>query len=861
MKLLHLISLLFLANICYAQQFPYKNSQLPIEERVTDLLSRMTLDEKMAQIRHIHSADIFNGQELDNESLQNFCHGIGWGFVEGFTLTSENCDRNFYLIQKYMIERTRLGIPIFTVGESLHGVVQENNTIFPQNIALGSTFNPQLAYRQATIISNELHSVRINQVFAPCIDVVRDLRWGRVEESFGEDPMLCGIMAIAEVNAYLEHGISPMIKHFGAHGNPVGGLNLAAVECGIRDLHDIYLKPFEMVVQHTGILAVMSSYNSWNRIPNSANRYLLTELLRNRWGFKGYVYSDWGAIDMLRTFHFTARNKEEAAMQSLDAGLDAEASSDDFPALIPLIENGELLPNYLDKAVSRVLYAKFKLGLFEDPYGLKFETKKTKRNSESKALSKQIADESTVLIKNDNLLPLNIDKLKSIAVLGPNANQVQFGDYTWSRSNSDGISPLAGIKTLVGNKIKINYAPGCSIASLSKTDIAAAVTAASVSDVALVFVGSSSSAFVRNSKLPITMGEGFDLSSIELTGAQEELIQAIYATGKPVVVVLVSGKPFAIPWVKEHIPAIIAQWYAGEQEGASIADILFGNVNPSGKLTFSFPQSTGHLPCYYNYLPSDRGYYKNPGSYEKPGRDYVFSSPDALWSFGHGLSYTTFEISNVTTDKQKYNENDTIFIAAKVTNRGSRDGKEVVQVYIRNIASTFITPVMQLKAFQKINIKKGEKVFCQLSIPISELFLTNDNGYHFFEPGEFEIMVGNSSDNISNKIKIEVGNTNKRNKQAEILKPKTRTEFLDGKTITISGVVRDTQGVPVPNASIQIQSDLKQEVNTSDDGGFIIIANENDQLIFSKKGFFTVIQEVSGHKVINVQLHYGDTSR
>jgi len=857
MRQLFLTIMLLVTTCGFAQQLPsYKNSQLPIEERITDLIGRMTLEEKMAQIRHIHSSNIFSGQNLVTENLQNFCHGIGWGFVEGFSLTSENCEKNFYQIQKYMVENTRLGIPVLTVAESLHGVVQENSTIFPQNIALGGTFNPQLAYQKAAAIAGELHSARISQVLAPCIDVVRDLRWGRVEESYGEDPILCGIMGTAEVKGYLDNGISPMLKHYGAHGNPVGGLNLAAVECGLRDLHDIYLKPFEMVVKNTGIMAVMSSYNSWNRIPNSANKYLLTEVLRNRWGFKGYVYSDWGAINMLQTFHKTAQDQEEAAMQALGAGLDVEASSKAYPTLIPLIESGELPADYLDLAVRRVLYVKFKLGLFEDPYRLKLASLKTRRNPESKALSRLIADESTVLIKNEkNLLPLDVNQIKSIAVIGPNADQVQFGDYTWSKNNADGISPYTGIKALVGDQIKINYAQGCSITSLDTTDIATAVKAAAESDVAIVFVGSSSAAFVRSNQTPATMGEGYDLSSIELTGAQETLIKAVQAAGKPVVVVLVAGKPFAIPWVKEHVPAIIAQWYAGEQEGTSIADILFGNVNPSGKLTFSFPQSSGNIPCYYNYLPSDRGYYKASGTYEKPGRDYVFSSPNALWPFGYGLSYTTFKINKTTTDKHQYEETDTIWVKTTVTNTGNRDGKEVVQVYVRDVSSTFITPVKQLKAFQKLNIKAGTTDSCLLAIPASELFLTNDQGNRFFEPGAFKIMVGTSSENISQTIDIEVGKTLKRNERS------LKTEIIDlkgGKIVNISGVVRDVQGVPVTHAKIQSFSDSSQKAMTDKNGKYTIRVNEKDRLVFSKDGLISINENIAGRKEIIVQLQYGE---
>ena len=324
---LFFFGLSLLPEMSSAQQWPYQQSSLPITERVDDLLGRMTLEEKIAQIRHIHSWNIFNGQELDMDKLKNFTGGLSWGFVEGFPLTGANCKKNMQLIQQFMVEHTRLGIPVFTVAESLHGSVHEGSTIYPQNIALGSTFRPDLAYRKAAMITKDLHAQGIHQVLAPCIDVVRDLRWGRVEESFGEDPILCGQFGIAEVKGYMDNGISPMLKHYGPHGNPLSGLNLASVECGLLDLHEVYLKPFEMVIRNTPVWAVMSTYNSWNHVPNSASYYLLTEILRGQFGFKGYVYSDWGAIEMLKTFHRVAHDSEEAAMRAFTAGLDVEASA------------------------------------------------------------------------------------------------------------------------------------------------------------------------------------------------------------------------------------------------------------------------------------------------------------------------------------------------------------------------------------------------------------------------------------------------------------------------------------------------------------------------------------------------------
>ena len=554
------VFLTLLATVVNAQPFPYQQAGLPVSQRVDDLMKRMTLEEKIAQIRHLHSWDIFNEQTLDKEKLTAVVGETGYGFVEGFPLTGENCRSSMREIQEYMLTRTRLGIPAFTVAESLHGSAHEGSTIFPQNIALGSTFNPALAYRRACMTADDLHAQGMRQVLAPCIDVVRDLRWGRVEESYGEDPYLCGIFAQSEVKGYLDSGISPMLKHYGPHGNPLGGLNLASVDCGLYDLHAVYLKPFEMVLRHLPVYAVMSTYNSWNRIPNSASRYLLTDILRDRWGFKGYVYSDWGAIEMLETFHHTAANKAEAAIQALTAGLDVEASSECYPELFRLVKEGKLDKSYIDTAVRRVLTAKFECGLFEDPYGDKHAASGGMHSLRSVELSRQIAEESIVLLKNENnLLPLDMNKLTSIAVLGPNADQVQFGDYTWSRDNKDGITPLQGIKALVGEKIKINHAVGCSMMSRDTTDIGEAVEATLKSDVAVIFCGCSSASLARD-YTRTNCGEGFDLSDLSLTGAQSDLIQAVYATGKPVILVLVSGKPFAISWEKEHIPAIVAQW-------------------------------------------------------------------------------------------------------------------------------------------------------------------------------------------------------------------------------------------------------------------------------------------------------------
>lgn len=468
------------------------------------------------------------------------------------------------------------------------------------------------------------------------------------------------------------------------------------------------------------------------------------------------------------------------------------------------------------------------------------------------ALSRKIADESVVLLKNENgLLPLDADKLHSIAVIGPNAAQVQFGDYTWSRDNKDGVTPLAGLQKLLGSKVAIHYAPGCSMMSEDTSLIPEAVAAAQKSEVALVFCGSSSASLARDYS-NTNCGEGFDLHDLNLTGAQGELIKAVYATGKPVVLVLVSGKPFTIAWEKEHIPAILVQWYAGEQAGNSIADVLFGKVNPSGKLTFSFPQSVGHLPAYYNHLPSDKGFYKKPGSYQKPGRDYVFSSPASLWAFGYGLSYTSFSMKDMQVSVRE----DSVFVKAEILNTGKRAGQEVVQLYVRDLVSSVVTPIKQLKAFAKVELQPGEQRTVLLRFPVAELALTNEAGQRLVESGEFEIQLGNSSDNILLKQTIRIGDSVKKDSGDETA---TQSKPVGtGKMRTVRGIVRDIQATLVANVSIWSVGQKKEIGKTNKKGEYEIQAASDDILIFSGKGYLKQTVPVNHHTDINVKLAYGE---
>lgn len=579
----------------------------------------------------------------------------------------------------------------------------------------------------------------------------------------------------------------------------------------------------------------------------------MTELLRDRWDFQGYVYSDWGAIGMLNYFHKTAQNSAEAAIQALTAGLDAEASDNSYAELQQLVENGMLDVKYIDQAVARILTAKFNMGLFEYPLPMEKNYDKVVHAPAHVSLARKIAEESIVLLQNENnILPLQMNKLKSIAVIGPNADQVQFGDYTWSRDNKDGVTLLEALKERVSNQLTLNYAKGCDLVTDDCSGFKEAVDVAKKSDVCIVVVGSASASLARDYS-NATCGEGFDLSDLTLTGVQEDLVEAIHATGKPVIVVLLSGKPFAMSWIKENIPGIVVQWYPGEQGGLALADMLLGKVNPSGKLNYSFPQSVGHLPCYYNYLPTDKGFYRSPGSKNKPGKDYVFSSPKALWAFGHGLSYTDFEYLSATTSKEDYACEDVIEVTIAIRNTGDYDGLEVPQVYVRDMVSSVVMPVQELKGFEKVLIKKGETKQVIIKIPVSELALYNKEMKKVVEPGAFELQIGRASDDIRIKKVITVERASE--KYIPTLRDKEKkvssTKNMTATPVVVKGTIRDVQANLLPQVTVKVG---KEEVVTNSKGEYSIRAMSTDTLIVSGSKFKTEHISIEGRQVINIRM-------
>lgn len=771
--------ILLLASCGKKQDIPvYRDKTAKTEVRVKDLLSRMTMEEKVAQLtmktfREKYEKDV-NGF-IKESILDTIFKGLSYGFCESSRIDDPGVVNAS--VHNYLVTKTRLGIPPIRTAECLHGVYLSGTTIFPQSINLGSTWNPELVKEMAEVIAAEGSALGVDQALSPLFDIAREPRWGRVEECYGEDPYLVARMGIAFVTGMQgepavtkdsidRKHIMCTAKHFAAYSIPTAGINIAPTEIGERMLRSSHLYPFAKAVQEANVYSVMPSYAEIDGIPVHVSNFMLRDILRKEWGFKGFVISDFGAVKMNYTHHHTARDLSEAALQSILAGVDVEAPRPEtYWNLVKLVENKKLDIKVIDELVCNVLRAKFKKGLFDKGLEVPVNAEKIKeiaRQPEAIELSERLAEESIILLKNDkNLLPLDPSKLKSIAVVGPNAEIVQFGDYCFL-ANSKGVTVLEGITNYVGDKVKINFAHGCGLTSLDKTYINEVVEAAKKSDVVVVVVGSSSSLQEGvgwgedKGSMPVSCGEGHDCTSLDLPGVQHDLIKAVCSTGKPVVMVMLHGRPFSINWEKENVPAILAAWYPGEEGGQAIANILFGDVSPSGRLTVSIPQSVGHIPNNYDYKPSARGYYHNPGTNENPGNDYVFSTPDPLYCFGYGLSYTTFEFSDMQISKSEFSPDEDINIKIKVKNTGQRKGKEVVQLYINDRVSSVTTPVKELKGFDKIELSPGQEKVVGFVLKTGELKLWNREMKYVLEPGEFEIMIGASSDDIRSQKTITI---------------------------------------------------------------------------------------------------------
>lgn len=746
-----------------------------IKAKAKRLLARMTLDEKIAQLGSTYATPLLEQNKFAVKKaaglLQN---GIGQISALGRTsgLPPVEVAELANTIQKYLRENTRLGIPAMVHEECLNGFRAQGATIFPQNIGLACTWDPDTVKKMAGIIRQQMRACGVHQGLAPVLDVARDPRWGRIEETFGEDPYLVSLMGLAYVTGLqgenTKEGIVATVKHFAGHGLPEGGLNCAPAHITPRLLREVYLTPFEKAVREGGVLSVMNAYHEIDGIPCGASEELLTGILHDEWGFDGLLVSDYYAIEQLMTIHRICADKGEAAGLALAAGIDIELPHADCFAqpLKEKVEQGSIPEILVDRAVLRLLIMKYRLGLFENPFVEPKAVKKVFDISTQRALAREAARKSIVLLKNDGgLLPLDKD-IRTIAVIGPNADSQRnmLGDYTYpsnvgyeistnpatgkpevkwkDRTAQKGIvdvptiiTILEGIRGKVSPKTKVVYAEGCDYNSPDKSRIPAAVTAAKAADAAVVVVGG------KSGLLPeCTCGEMRDRAELGLLGVQDELVKAVYDTGKPVILVIIDGRPLTLGWLAEKIPAIAAAWLPGEEGGHAVADALFGDYNPGGKLAASFPRKAGQLPAFYGHKPSGRR--------SAVWIDYIDTSARPLYEFGHGLSYTTFTYGNLSVSPVKVKADGKVTIKAEVKNTGRRAGDEVVQLYINDVVASVTRPVKELKGFQRIHLKPGESRGVTFTLPAADLAFYNRDMVRKVEPGVFKVMVGSSSTDI-----------------------------------------------------------------------------------------------------------------
>ena len=739
----------------------YKNPRLSVEQRGADLLSRMTLEEKIAQLTCLWSNRPQKNAQTDfatdrgdfspEKAAQVMKYGIGQIARQREQKGPRDGAIFANAVQKWLIENTRLGIPAIFHDEILHGHMARGSTSFPQPIALASTWDPDFIEKVFTAAALETRARGSQQVLGPNLDVAREPRWGRTEETYGEDPYLVSRMAVAIVKAL--QGPAPTIsgdhviataKHFAAHGQPEGGTNIAPANYSERVLREFFLPSFKAAVKEGGIMSVMASYNEIDGVPSHANTWLLEKVLRQEWGFKGYIVSDYYGIPQLQDLHHVANGKEEAARLALEAGVDIELPDPDcFPLLLNLVREGKVSEASVDKAVARNLRAKFLLGLFENPYVDPDRAVRVTNSREHRELAAEAARRSIVLLKNEtNLLPLDRSRLRSIAVIGPNAARVHLGGY--SDDPGRGVSVLQGITEKAGNQIKVTYAEGCKItqeggdwfADSSRLNppaddeklIAQAVEVARTADVALLVLGGNED----TNKEAWADNHLGDRDSLDLVGRQNDLVRAVLETGKPTIVMLINSGPLSINYIAEKVPAILEGFYLGQETGAGVADVLFGDFNPAGKLTVTFPRSVGQLPAYYNRKPTAR-------------RGYLFTSKEPLFPFGYGLSYTTFDYTNLKLSLAQIRPQDQTKVSVTVSNTGKRAGDEIVQLYIRDLVSSVTRPVMELKDFKRISLAAGESKIVEFTITADKLSFLNLNMETVVEPGWFDVMVGTSS--------------------------------------------------------------------------------------------------------------------
>lgn len=763
------------------ERMAYKDPKLSIDERVKDLLSRMTVEEKVAQMiclwmekpsekpanpKPFEPPTGKFSPDLAKRSMKN---GIGQLARQRELFDPKGSAEYANATQKWLKDNTRLGIPAVFHDEILHGNMSSGSTVFPVPLSLSSSWDTDLITKVFTVAARQTRIRGTHHVLGPNMDLARDPRWGRTEETYGEDPYLTSRMVVSLVNAIQGNATyaNPTIdethviatgKHFAGHGQPENGTNIGPVNLSERILRETHFAPFEAAVREASLFSIMPAYHEIDGVPVHANKWMLDTLLRKEWGFQGTVVSDYYAMTELYARHKVAIDLADAARQSLDAGLDVELPD---PAvnktLVEQVKTGKIPESWLDRSVSRILYQKFQLGLFENPYVDVDRAVRMTDTADDRALAADAARRSIVLLKNqDGLLPINRSELKSIAVIGPNADRAHLGGYT-DPNPPRTVSILDGVKAKLGTSVEVNYAEGVKItkeggnwfgdtntlndAASDQKLIDEAVATAKRSDRVIVVIGGNED----------TNKEGWaeshlgDRDSLELVGRQNDLVKAVLATKKPTVVFLINSGPLAISYIAENVPAILEGFYLGQETGTAAADVLFGDYNPGGKLTVSFPRSAGQLPIYYNKKPTAR-------------RGYLFSTTEPLFPFGHGLSYTTFKYSNLKITKPQIGQNEETTVTVDITNTGNLRGDEVAQMYIRDDVSSVTRPVKELKDFARVSIEPKQTKTVTFKVTPAKLEFYDRNLKRVVEPGTFQIMVGGNSVDLINATLRVVGN-------------------------------------------------------------------------------------------------------
>jgi beta-glucosidase len=748
----------------------YENPKADINKRVNDLLSQMTLDEKTCQTATLYGYSRVLKDELPTPAWKNQVwkdgianideHLNGWA-AGASSIYARDIKKHIWAmneVQRFFIEETRLGIPVDFTNEGLRGVAFSTATSFPSELSQGHTWDKALVREIGRITAKEARALGYTNIYAPTLDVARDQRWGRIEDVYGEDPYLASRLGVEMAKGLQENlTVASTAKHFAVYSNNKGareGQSRTDPQTSPREVENIFLPPFKAAIKEAGILGIMSSYNDYDSIPVTGSKYWLTERLRNDFGFKGYVVSDSAAVEFLYNKHAVAADMKDAVRQSIEAGLNVKTNftppTDFILPLRELVKEGKVSMKTLDDRVRDVLRVKFLVGIFDRPYVADADASERLVNStEHQQVALRAARESLVLLKNEkNALPLS-KAISSIAVIGPNADNDGNTQYRYGPNAVKGVTVLEGIKNKLGGKVTLNYAKGCEIVNekwpetevlpepltaTEQKEIDRAVDVAKKSDVAVVVLGDTSK----------TVGESASRSSLDLPGHQLELVQAVYATNKPVIVVLINGRPISINWVNKYVPGIVEAWFPGAQGGTAIADVLFGDYNPGGKLTITFPKTVGQIP--YNFPTK-------PNAQWEGEKTRVSGT---LYSFGHGLSYTTFAYSNLAISPPKQHKDGNVRVNVDVKNTGAREGDEVVQLYTYDMVSSVTTYEKLLRGFERVHLKPGEMKTISFTLTPEDLALWDRRMHFVVEPGMFEVMVGAASEDIRLSGKFEI---------------------------------------------------------------------------------------------------------